>query len=96
MEATINRVVEVSMSQLNTIVSKGLKDFFDQTKLAINHLESTVHTVREDMEKMMRENAKKMSYIQGQLDIFQKQLEKSEAEQQLLLLRIQQTATLFK
>ena len=96
METTINKVVDLSMSQLNLVVSKGLQDFFDQTKVGINHLESTVHSVKSDFEKIMQENSKKMSFIQNQLDIFQKQLEKSEAEQQLILLRIQQIATLYK
>ena len=96
LETTINKVVDLSMSQLNLVVSKGLQDFFDQTKLGINHLQSTVHNVKSDFEKVMQENSKKMSFIQNQLDIFQKQLEKSEAEQQLILLRIQQIANLYK
>ena len=91
-EKTVNRVVSKAMEQLNISVSRGLKDFFDQVDVGIGDLQTTVKTSVDDIRAGMEENNRRLDHVRTQLEIFQKQLEKNEAEQQILMYRFQQLA----
>lgn len=90
--AVIDKTVEKSMKQLNLILSNGLKEFFDQVDVGVSELQVSVSKSIKDVETMYQSTNQQMSDMQRQLAIFQTQLEKNEAEQQLLLYRFNQAA----
>lgn len=89
-EMTINKVVEKSMKQLNQVVSKGLKDFFDQTDVGIGELQAKVTQSNKELKSAYGETCEQVSAVKSQMDLFVKQMERLDAQQQLLLFRYQQ------
>jgi WD40 repeat protein len=89
-QTTVNTVVNKAMQQLNITVSRGLKDFFDQVDVGIGELQTSVKTSVEEIRAGMQENNQRLEQVSTRLEIFQKQLEKNEAEQQILMYRLQQ------
>jgi hypothetical protein len=87
-EAVVEKVVNKSMLELNTIVADGLKDFFQQVKNEVDDLSANVVKTKSNLDQSLKEVADQMSGLQEKMDIFQKQLEKNEAEQQLAYLRM--------
>lgn len=93
-EKTIDLVVQKAMDQLNVHLSNGIRDFFQQVDTDIGELQASVKNHCEQLETQVKDTNDKLSDINSQLAIFQTQLEKNSAEQQLLLYKFQQLTSL--
>jgi hypothetical protein len=89
-EVVIERVVNKSMTELNSVISEGLKLFFENVKDEIDDLQNTVAQSTSRSNAASKEVASQMEAMTLKMDIFQKQLEKNEAQQQLLIFQFQQ------
>ena len=89
-ELTINNVVDKTMKQMNVLIAKGLKDFFDQTDVGIGELQTTVIRSNNEIRTAFGEAQEQITGVKSQMDLFVKQMERLDAQQQLLLFRYQQ------
>ena len=89
-EATINTVVEKSMKQMNVLISKGLKEFFDQADVGIGELQANVGRATSDLKTAFDETRGQVSSFKAEVDLIMKQMERLDAQQQLLLFRYSQ------
>jgi hypothetical protein len=89
-ELTISKAVDQCMKQMNVVVSKGLKDFFDQTDVAVSELQATVTQSNADLKSSFSETQTQIESVKSKMDLFEMQMERLDAQQQLLLFRYQQ------
>ncbi|KAI1286809.1 hypothetical protein HDE_10392 [Halotydeus destructor] len=89
-ENVVDKVVSKSMSLLNQIVTDGLKDFFEQLKSEVDGLENGLNRSSKDVVNVQSDLNGQVVQLNSRMELFQKQLEKNNMDQQLLLYYFQQ------
>lgn len=95
-EAVIEKVAKTSLSQLNTVMSEGLQEFFEQVRTEVDALETSVQQSVNGLQMMYQQVSTQVLELQAKLDVYQKQLDMNAETQKMSDLQIQQILHLQK